>query len=233
MAGATHTGPEYRPAHQEGDSNMTGLFSRAIAAAVLACVVQASPSAQTGAAAQATPRPEPKPRPDLVQFAYTDADVNFMAGMIPHHAQAVAMATMAPTHASSPQIKLMCERQLVSQRDEIEIMRTWLRDRSQRVPAATSTRHRMVMNGMEHDMLMPGMLSDEEMAELDKARGDAWDKLFLKFMIKHHEGALKMVEDLFNTHGAAQGDDIYAFASDIFADQTAEIERMQKMLAGG
>ena len=63
------------------------------------------------------------------------------------------------------------------------------------------------MNGMEHDMLMPGMLSDEEMAQLDKARGDAWDRLFLKFMIKHHEGALKMVEELFATHGAAQGDD--------------------------
>ena len=212
---------------------MKGMFPRTIAAAVLAAVVQASPSAQAGAAAQGTPPPDPKPRPDLVAYPYTEADVNFMAGMIPHHAQAVAMASMAPTHASSPQVKLMCERQLVSQRDEIELMRMWLSDRGQRVPPANSTRHRMVMNGVEHDMLMPGMLSDEEMAQLAKARGDAWDKLFLKFMIKHHEGALKMVEDLFNTHGAAQGDDIYAFASDVFADQTAEIERMQKMLAGG
>ena len=212
---------------------MTRKFPRTIAAAVIAVVVHASPSAQTGATPQGTPPVEPKPRPDLVAYPYTEADVNFMAGMIPHHAQAVAMASMAPTHASSPQVKLMCERQLVSQRDEIELMRMWLRDRGQRVPPANSTRHRMVMNGVEHDMLMPGMLSDEEMAQLAKARGAEWDKLFLKFMIKHHEGALKMVEELFATRGAAQGDDIYAFASDVFADQTAEIERMQKMLAGG
>jgi uncharacterized protein (DUF305 family) len=84
--------------------------------------------------------------------------------------------------------------------------------------------------GMAHDMLMPGMLTDEEMAKLDKARGDAWDRMFLNAMIKHHQGAIKMVEDLFAAPGAAQGDDMYAFASDIFADQTAEIERMQKLL---
>jgi uncharacterized protein (DUF305 family) len=212
---------------------MKSVVPQTIAAAVFAAVVQAGAAAQSGTAAQGNRPPEPKPRPDLVAYAYTEADVQFIQGMIPHHAQAVAMASMAPTHASSAQVKLMCERQLVSQRDEIEIMRTWLLDRGQRVPAADSTRHRMVMNGVEHDMLMPGMLSDEEMAQLGKARGAEWDKLFLKFMIKHHEGALKMVEDLFATHGAAQGDDIYAFASDVFADQTAEIERMQKMLAGG
>ena len=212
---------------------MKGPFPRTIAAAVLAVVVHAGVAAQSGSAPQGSAPPEPKPRPDLVAYSYNEADVNFMQGMIPHHAQAVAMARMAPTHAASPSVKLMCERQLVSQRDEIEIMRTWLRDRGQRVPAADSTRHRMMMNGMEHDMLMPGMLSDDEMAQLEKARGDEWDKLFLKSMIKHHEGALKMVEDLLGTKGAAQGDDIYAFASDIFADQTAEIERMQKMLAGG
>ena len=212
---------------------MKGPFPRTIAAAVLAVVVHTGVAAQSGSAPQGSAPPEPKPRPDLVAYSYNEADVNFMQGMIPHHAQAVAMARMAPTHAASPSVKLMCERQLVSQRDEIEIMRTWLRDRGQRVPAADSTRHRMMMNGMEHDMLMPGMLSDDEMAQLEKARGDEWDKLFLKSMIKHHEGALKMVEDLLGTKGAAQGDDIYAFASDIFADQTAEIERMQKMLAGG
>jgi uncharacterized protein (DUF305 family) len=212
---------------------MTSVFPRTIAAAVLAFVVQASPSAQTNAVAQGTPPAEPKARPDLVTQPYNDADVNFMAGMIPHHAQAVAMAGMAPTHGASPAMRILCERQLVSQRDEIELMRNWLRDRGKPVPAANATRHRMMMNGMEHDMLMPGMLSDEEMAQLDKARGPEWDKLFLKFMIKHHEGALKMVEDLFASYGAAQGDDMYKFASDVQADQTAEIERMQKMLAGG
>jgi uncharacterized protein (DUF305 family) len=212
---------------------MKGPFPRTIAAAVLAVVVHAGVAAQSGSAPQGSTPPEPKARPDLVTQPYSQADVEFMAGMIPHHAQAVAMATMAPTHAGSATVKILCERQLVSQRDEIELMRNWLRDRGQRVPPANATRHRMVMNGMEHDMLMPGMLSDEEMAQLDKARGAEWDKLFLKFMIKHHEGALKMVEDLFATYGAAQGDDVYKLASDIQADQTAEIERMQKMLAGG
>jgi uncharacterized protein (DUF305 family) len=212
---------------------MTGPFPRTIAAAVLAVVVHAGAAAQSGSGPQGSAEPDPKPRPDLVAYPYTEADVHFMQGMIPHHAQAVVMASLAPTRASSPAVKLMCERQLVSQRDEIKLMRIWLIDRGQRVPAADATRHRMVMNGMEHDMLMPGMLTDDEMAQLEKARGPEWDRLFLKYMIKHHEGALKMVEDLFATKGAAQGDDMYAFASDIFADQTAEIERMQKMLAGG
>jgi uncharacterized protein (DUF305 family) len=212
---------------------MKGMFPRTIAAAVLAVVAQTGAAAQSGAAAQAASPPDPKPRPDLVTQPYNQADVDFVSGMIPHHAQAVIMTGWAPSHGASPAMQILCERQLVSQRDEIALMRTWLRDRGQRVPDATSTRHRMVMNGTEHDMLMPGMLSDDEMAQLDKARGPEWDKLFLKFMIKHHEGALKMVEDLFSSYGAAQGDDIYKLASDIQADQTAEIERMQKMLAGG
>ena len=84
--------------------------------------------------------------------------------------------------------------------------------------------------GMAHDMLMPGMLTDEDMARLDKARGNDWDRMFLHFMIKHHQGAIKMVEDLLDSPGGAQGDDVYGFASDIFADQTAEIERMEKLL---
>jgi len=211
---------------------MKGMFPRTIAAAVLAVVAQTGAAAQTGVAAQTSP-PDPKPRPDLVTQPYNQADVEFMSGMIPHHAQAVKMAGWAPTHGASPTVQILCERQLVSQRDEIAMMRTWLRDRGLPVPAADATRHRMVMNGMEHDMMMPGMLSDEEMAQLDKARGREWDQLFLKFMIKHHEGALKMVEDLFASSGAVQGDDIYKFASDVQADQSAEIERMQKMLAGG
>jgi uncharacterized protein (DUF305 family) len=168
---------------------------------------------------QSPPPKDPKPRPELVAYAYNKADVEFMQGMIPHHAQAVKMCTMAPTHAGKREVKLMCERMLV-----------WLIDRGQYVPPADATHHKHTMGGMTHDMLMPGMLSDEEMAKLDKARGDAWDRLFLTAMIKHHQGAIKMVEDLLASAGAAQGDDIYAFASDVFADQTAEIERMQKLL---
>jgi uncharacterized protein (DUF305 family) len=121
---------------------------------------------------------------------------------------------------------------VVSQRDEIETMRNWLRDRGEEVPAADATHHRMKMNGVVHDMLMPGMLSADDLAQLDKARNAEWDTLFLKAMIRHHEGALKMVDDLFETHGAMQDEDLYKFVSDIYADQTAEIERMQKMLPG-
>jgi uncharacterized protein (DUF305 family) len=90
----------------------------------------------------------------------------------------------------------------------------------------------MKMNGVVHDLLMPGMLSADDLAQLDKARNAEWDTLFLKAMIRHHEGALKMVDDLFETHGAMQDEDLYKFVSDIYADQTAEIERMQKMLPG-
>jgi uncharacterized protein (DUF305 family) len=177
--------------------------------------------------------PDPKPRPDLVSYPYRPADVEFVQGMIPHHAQAVVMAGWAPSHGASRDVALMCERMLVSQRDEIQWMRNWLRDRGQYVPPADATHHKHTMGGMQHDMLMPGMLSAEELAQLDKARGKDFDRLFLTFMIKHHEGALKMVDDLFNAPGALQDEDIYTLASDIHADQTAEIERMQKMLAGG
>ena len=87
-----------------------------------------------------------------------------------------------------------------------------------------------MMNGVAHDMLMPGMLSPAELAQLDKARNAEWDRLFITFMIRHHEGALKMVDDLFESYGALQDDDMYKFASDLYADQTIEIERMHKML---
>lgn len=209
---------------------MKTLFVRLGAASVAALLGGASLVAAQGGP-QSPPPKDPKPRPELVAFAYTKADVEFMQGMIPHHAQAVKMCTMAPTHAGKREVKLMCERMLISQRDEIHMMRVWLIDRAQYVPPADATHHKMTMpGGMAHDMLMPGMLSDEEMAKLDKARGADWDRMFLTAMIKHHQGAIKMVEDLLAAPGAAQGDDMYAFASDIFADQTAEIERMQKLL---
>ena len=175
---------------------------------------------------------EPKPRPDLVREPYNQADVEFMQGMIPHHAQAVVMAGMAKSHGARPDVVILCERIVVAQRDEIQLMRTWLLDRGQFVPAADATHHKMKHGDMEHDMLMPGMLSPEEMAALDKARGPEWDRLFLLGMIKHHEGALKMVDDLFEAYGALQGDDMFKFANDIYADQTTEIDFMKQMLDG-
>jgi uncharacterized protein (DUF305 family) len=161
---------------------------------------------------------------------YSDADINFLTGMIPHHAQAVIMSAWAPTHGARRDLAILCERILVGQADEIVWMQDWLRDRDQPVPDGKSTRMRMKMNGMEHDMLMPGMLSDEEMAELDKARGPEFDRLFLLGMMKHHQGAVDMVNDLFKAYGAAQDDTLYKFASDVFADQSVEIEVMRKML---
>jgi uncharacterized protein (DUF305 family) len=168
--------------------------------------------------------------PGLGRLPYTDADVDFMSGMIPHHAQAVIMAGWAPLHGARTDVMILCERIVVAQRDEIAMMQTWLRDRGQLVPDATSTRHKMKMNGMEHEMLMPGMLSDEEMAALDAARGPEFDRLFLTGMIKHHQGAIDMVDVLFKAYGAAQDETVFKFASDVYADQSIEIDRMQEML---
>ena len=182
-------------------------------------------------AGQQPPSADPKPRPDLVRAPYSAADIEFMQGMIPHHAQAVLFAAWAKSHGARPDIQVLCERMVVAQRDEIAFMRTWLSDRGEKVPAADATHHRMVMNGVEHDMLMPGMLTPEEMAKLDKARGPEWDRLFLEGMIKHHQGAITMVDKLFESYGALQDEDIYKFASEIYADQNIEIERMEKMLA--
>jgi uncharacterized protein (DUF305 family) len=204
-----------------------------IAATICAFVLGFAAVTAPVAARQGPQDADPKPRPDLVRQPYSAADVDFMSGMIPHHAQAVQMAGWAASHGARSDVRILCERILVGQRDEIAFMRNWLRDRGQEVPAANATHHKMKMNGMEHDMLMPGMLSADEMAALDKARGPEWDRLFLTGMIRHHEGAIKMVDDLFASYGALQDDDVYKFASDIYADQSTEIERMQKMLAAG
>jgi uncharacterized protein (DUF305 family) len=168
--------------------------------------------------------------PGLGRLPFSDADVEFMSGMIPHHAQAVIMAGWAPAHGARQDVAILCERIVVAQRDEIAMMQTWLADRGQTVPDATSTRHKMTMNGMTHEMLMPGMLSDEEMAELDRARGPEFDRLFLIGMIKHHQGAIDMVDKLFKAYGAAQDETVYKFASDVYADQSIEIDRMHEML---
>ena len=170
--------------------------------------------------------------PGLGRLPYSDADVEFMSGMIPHHAQAVVMAGWAPTHGARVDVAVLCERIVVGQRDEIKLMQMWLEDRGLPVPDAKSTKHRMVMNGMEHDMLMPGMLTDEEMAALDKARGPEWDRLFLLGMIKHHQGAIDMVNVLFGSTGGGQEETVFKFASDVFADQSIEIDRMRQMLEG-
>jgi uncharacterized protein (DUF305 family) len=172
----------------------------AIAVLLFVTAVGASCAPARSSSLHATP-------PGLGRLPYSDADVDFMSGMIPHHAQAVIMAGWAPTHGARKDVAIFCERIVVGQRDEIATMQSWLRDRGLPVPDATSTRHHMKMNGMEHDMLMPGMLTDEEMAALDRARGPEFDRLFLEGMIRHHQGAIDMVDVLFKAYGAAQDQD--------------------------
>ncbi len=195
------------------------------AAAVLLLAIALSGGCASASSSSFHPTP-----PGLGRLPFSDADVEFMAGMIPHHAQAVVMAGWAPSHGARQDVAILCERIVVGQRDEIAMMQTWLSDRGQEVPDAASTRHKMTMNGMTHEMLMPGMLTDEEMAELDRARGPEFDRLFLICMIKHHHGAIDMVDTLFKAYGAAQDETVYKFASDVYADQSIEIDKMQEML---
>ena len=160
---------------------------------------------------------------------YTEADVSFMTGMIGHHAQAVLIAGWAPSHGASQSVQVLCQRIVVAQNDEIASMQTWLRARKLPVPEPSADH--MMMPGMDHGALMPGMLTAAQLAQLDSARGPQFDRLFLTFMIQHHEGALTMVDRLFAAQGAMQDDVMYKFASDVSADQSTEIERMQRMLA--
>lgn len=194
------------------------IWSRLTAVAgllALACMASAFP-----AMAQSAPVGE-RGRP-----RHTEADVRFMQGMIPHHAQALDMTALVPTRSTRREIVLIAERIEVSQADEIAWMTRWLQDHDAEAPSLDAPHH----HGDEHHALMPGMLTPEEMAQLEEATGPAFDRLFLQFMIRHHEGALLMVTDLFATPGAAQVTEVFRFASDVEADQQAEIGRMRALL---
>ncbi len=201
------------------------------AAAVFLCAAAPSFGAQPIVQAPGSGL-HPSP-PGLSRYPYSDADVDFMSGMIPHHAQAVIMAGWCGSHGARKDVAVLCERIVVAQKDEIAMMRQWLGDRGLPVPDATSTKHKMKMNGMEHDMLMPGMLTDEQMAALDRARGPEFDRLFLQGMIRHHQGAIDMVDVLFKSYGAAQDETVFKFANDVQSDQAIEIARMKQMLQQG
>ena len=201
---------------------------------------------------------------------FVQADVDFMAGMIGHHAQALVMSRLAPTHGASPAVQRLAARIINAQNDEIESMQRWLRTRGQPVPvphvdgltltvtmempagrppddateAGGMDRGGMdhgAMNheGMDHGAMghggmdhsaMPGMLSQAQLEELDAARGRDFDRLFLRYMIQHHGGAITMADVLFSTDGAALDDDAFKLASDINVDQATEIARMELML---
>jgi len=163
-----------------------------------------------------------------VRPKYTRADVDFMQGMIGHHAQALEMTALVEERTTRPDLRMLARRIDVSQRDEILLMQTWLRDRGEMAPAASS--HAM-HHGHEPGHLMPGMLSPEQMEQLKASTGDVFYRLFLEFMIAHHEGALTMVETLFASAGAGQDTDVYRFAADVDVDQRMEIDRMRQMIA--
>ena len=184
-----------------------------------------APAAQSDDAAIA------KARADSARYPYTAADVRFMQGMVGHHAQAIVMSGWAPTHGASPAVRTLAERIINAQRDEIATIQQWLRDRQKPVPEATPHGMHMSMGGMEHEMLMPGMLTEQQMAQLEQARGKEFDRLFLTYMIQHHRGAVEMVHELFATDGAAQDEGAFRLASDVQVDQITEISRMESMLA--
>ncbi|MEU3163948.1 DUF305 domain-containing protein [Streptosporangium sp. NPDC006930] len=162
--------------------------------------------------------------PTVADTQFTAADVLFMQGMIPHHAQALRMTDLVPSRSKNRDITLIAQRMQASQEDEIALMRRWLQDRDQKVPDAN---HDHSGAGGE---LMPGMLTEEQFAELKKATEKDFDRLFVQYMITHHTGALQMVEKLFGD-GGGQETEIFTYASHVDADQRIEIDRMQKLLA--
>lgn len=173
--------------------------------------------------------PKAQAQSETTRPSYTTADVHFMQGMIVHHSQALVMTALIPTRTNRNDILLLAKRIEVSQQDEIAGMRRWLESRHQPIDdMATMHEHHDSAGAMK--MLMPGMLSAEQLAQLSAAHDAAFDELFLRFMIQHHEGALTMVANLFATTGAGQAGDMYAFASEIEADQRGEIMRMRAML---
>lgn len=177
---------------------------------------------QPGAPGQANRAISREAATDLSKVQATPADVAFMQGMIGHHAQAIEMTALIADRTAREEMKLLGQRISVSQADEMDMMRTWLRARGQEVPSEHAHH--------THEGFMPGMLTPEQMAELAAAKGDAFDQLFLKYMIQHHMGALTMVDELFKTPGAGQEGDINAFAADVDSDQRMEIDRMRAML---
>jgi uncharacterized protein (DUF305 family) len=203
-------------------SSIRGIFAAVlILPAVLAC---ASKSASTGMAghdhmaiSHGMDAKITLPPGSLVKVA----DVQFMQGMIAHHAQAVFMTRLAESHGASPRVLFLARKIDQSQMPEIVLMQQWLAHYKQHVPDTSSY----------HNMMMPGMLTPKQIADLEKARAKEFDRQFLQLMIQHHEGALKMVKDLFATPGAAQEVDISVFANDVDVVQTAEIAQMRQMLA--
>ena len=195
-----------------------------VAAGLLGTV--ACGAASTAAPPAESPRPAP-PAATSPAARDTSPDVRFIRGMIAHHAQALEMTALVPARTTRRDIHLLAERIDVSQRDEIVLMERWLRSRGEEVPAGGAGH---AHHAADHP-LMPGMLTPEELARLRAATGAEFERLFLELMIRHHEGALTMVAELFASPGGGRSSEMFQIASDVDADQRAEIARMQRMLA--
>ena len=180
------------------------------------------PIVQPGAPGQPSQTIDVKTAVDLSRVRFTSADVEFMQGMISHHAQAIEMTDLLKTRTERPEMQKLAERIDISQADEIKMMQDWLTARGQIAPEQFAHHH-------EH-MMMPGMLTDDQMQQLTAAHGSDFDRLFLQGMIAHHQGALTMVAELMKQPGAAQESEIFGFIADVEADQQAEIDRMGAML---
>jgi uncharacterized protein (DUF305 family) len=225
---------------------MSTLRTVRAAVAVVVGLLVASACGSSTVASRATPAPGRssgstaelealyRARADSALMRFNEADVRFMTGMIGHHTQALVMSGLAPSHDASATVRTLTARTINAQQDEIATMRAWLADRGQPVPEVLVSGTTVMLHDSQGNMDfmegMPGMLSDDQMRELDAARGSEFDRLFLTFMIQHHAGAVAMVHELFATDGAAQGDITFKIASDIQVDQASEIDRMERML---
>lgn len=207
----------------------TPLSRAAVGLLVAALGVSACASATAGTATTAS-APASTSATGSPRQPYTAADVRFMSNMIGHHAQAIQISRWAATHGASSQLQILAGRIINAQRDEIALMQQWLRDRGQAVPEVSET-GMMMGEHAGHAMHMQGMLTAEELTQLDQARGKEFDRLFLTFMIRHHQGAVAMVKELVSSQGAALDDTVFKLAADVSADQSTEIDRMQQMLA--
>jgi len=174
---------------------------------------------------------------DSSRMNYTEADVEFMINMIGHHAQALVMSRLAPGNEAGRSVQVLASRIINAQQDEIETMQNWLRDRGRRAPQVHIDGLNLRISGGGHahtrrgqDLNMPGMLTQEQLEELARARGRDFDRTYLTLMIEHHKGAVVMVQQLFSSDGAAVDIDVFRLASEINAEQVTEIERMRLML---
>jgi len=188
---------------------------------------QQAPIIQPGAPGQPARELTAEQAIEIAVTSYSPDDVRFMQDMIPHHHQALEMSVLAPERTNNPALLEAALRIEVSQQDEIEFMQEWLRERGQQVPNPTAH------DAMHHEhKKMAGMASPEQMAELAAAQGTEFDRLYLELMIKHHEGAVKMVENLLEQPGSAFDSVLLDFTTSVTNDQTAEIEKMNALLVG-